>query len=349
MNVRGHTGWAAGFAGWVLLAAVPLGAADPAPPLDELKSELKAIKRDQNTELNAPGSGPKIVLPAPAPEAAGETPFKPAAPREKPATDKVAGKKSDWLVEAMELQSRGRTDRWDEAKGTIAELKKEPLDPSDPAFLVKIYAAQAREKKAREEGNRAVRERGAAPPWAAASDDLLAEYLGHWITPENRALLGLDKSRAQEAAEGGAAPPWAAASDDLLAEYLGHWITPENRALLGLDKSRAQEAAGLGAAPVLGGLGPHPAKAAGPRVLPLDLSANTDQAALPAENPFLAGLKLDAPPARPGAGVAAAPPRATEVGRPAAPPAPPLRPPAAARPPPSPADDQKYFPQLRRF
>ena len=305
MNVRGHTGWAAGFAGWVLLAAVPLGAADPAPPLDELKSELKAIKRDQNTELNAPGSGPKIVLPAPAPEAAGETPFKPAAPREKPATDKVAGKKSDWLVEAMELQSRGRTDRWDEAKGTIAELKKEPLDPSDPAFLVKIYAAQAREKKAREEGNRA--------------------------------------------GEGGAAPPWAAASDDLLAEYLGHWITPENRALLGLDKSRAQEAAGLGAAPVLGGLGPHPAKAAGPRVLPLDLSANTDQAALPAENPFLAGLKLDAPPARPGAGVAAAPPRATEVGRPAAPPAPPLRPPAAARPPPSPADDQKYFPQLRRF
>lgn len=271
----------------VVTAALLAGAEEPAPsPLEDVKVDLKAIKRGNNSELPAAPAGPKVSVPGFSP-AQGEA-VPPVSP---PATElnPQAGRKpanANWLLEAMELQARTRPSQGPGAKA-LGKNDAIAADSCDPTYLLKLYLAQETpgEEQARTSSpgkeSRAVKEMDVGT---------LDGFLKQWIAPRDLALLGL-----VAAAQG--------ATTDLLPPG-----TP---------------------APAVA-----PGQTSTPPVPP---------------NPFLEALKLDPLPPDltpaalrpanlppPAAAVSSAPPKDSNQ-------------PAERNPPPNPAEDKKYFPQLKRF
>lgn len=271
----------------VVTAALLVRAEERAPsPLEDVKVDLKAMKRGNNSELPAAPAGPKVSVPgfSPAQGEAAAPAFPPAA-----GSNLQAGRKptnANWLLEAMELQARTRPSQ---GAGAKAPGKNETMavDASDPAYLLKLYLAQESPGEEQSETPSPAKESRAIKDMDVAALD---RFLRQWIAPRDLALLGLD-ANAQ------------AATADLLPP-------------------------GTPAAAVASG-------------------QTSMQPGAP--NPFLEALKLDPlspdltptapPPANlppPAAAVSPAPPKDSNL-------------PAGRNPPPNPAEDKKYFPQLKRF
>ena len=163
---------------------------------------------------------------------------------------------------------------------------------------------------------------GAQPPKPSDPNYLLKIYLSQ--TP---AANGTEAAR----------DPWEldpASRDDLgsFSRFLGDWVSPHDPALRGLIEAAApaQPGTALATAPMAAGREKPP--------------ATTEETA----NPFLDALKTDLQPVAPlpDLGASPAPPPLSLV---IAPPPADVEAPPANRPPPNPADDKKYFPQLHRF
>lgn len=262
-------------------------AAGPSAPLEEIKSELKALKRDKNPELGAPGTAPKISLPSFSPPEDASPP--PPLMEQKPSAHTPQKDSSNWLLEGMDLQSDDRSQKTGSTNFAGDYSMGKMPDPSDPAYLLKVYAAQVREKKQREANER---------------------------------------RRTGERASSSTLNPGAGP----FGEFLGRWISAKNRSLLGLDKP------------------PPTATGGAPAVLAPPGPTRRDAAERKA-NPFFEAMKPGPPPAR----TSSVPARQPETPRTVLPR---LAAPANAdslpatpkpAPPPSPADDKKYFPQLSRF
>lgn len=270
-----------------MTAAVLAGAEEPAPsPLEDVKVDLKAVKRGNNSEFAPAPAGPKVSVPGfnPAPGEAAPPTSAPAAGANSQAGRKPAN--ANWLLEAVELQARARPSQ---SPGAKAPGRNEMIavDASDPAYLLKLYLAHE-------------------PPGA--------EQLG---TSSPR-----KESRAVKEMDVGA-----------LDGFLKQWIAPRDLALLGLDGTAQTATADVLPSGIMA-----PAVAPGQTSMPFG-----------APNPFLEALKLDPlppdltpvapPPANlppPTAAVSPAPPKDSNL-------------PAERNPLPNPAEDKKYFPQLKRF
>ena len=180
----------AAWAGAVFAAAVLLPAAEepPASPLEEVKVDLKELKRGDNPRLSEKPAGPTVSVPGfrPAPEIAAP----PVAP---PATEPAsrAGRwptNANWLLEAMELQRHARPAQHPGAN-TTRDIGEAAVDSSDPAYLLKMYLAQESPDDVPAAGT---------PPgdnsksFRARDAGTIDRFLRQWIAPRDLALFGLE-------------------------------------------------------------------------------------------------------------------------------------------------------------
>ncbi len=174
-------------AGLVLAAGGALRGADAPPSLDEVKGDLKAIKRSDSTELNNLGASAREALPkfTPAPDSPPPPPA-PTAARDD-GTKKPAA--SSWLLDAMALQDKpkpGARSGTDRLRGEERPL----LDASDPAFMLKLYLAQE-PAPAAPAGNLREREATRGPTGDVGSFE---SFLSRWMSPRDVRLLGLGEA-----------------------------------------------------------------------------------------------------------------------------------------------------------
>jgi hypothetical protein len=176
---------------WAWLAVAPFGrgtAAEPsAAPLDEIKDDLKEIKRGESPGLAGQSAGPKIAVPEFIPTEPDST-LK--ARLSTPPTDSTKGKKrrgADWLLDAMELQAKAQQGKRSE-KNEPGDLEKPLPDASDPEYLLKLYLAQEPPKADRAGATVREKDRGIEKlPLPGLFDD----FLQRWISPRDRSLLGI--------------------------------------------------------------------------------------------------------------------------------------------------------------
>jgi len=272
-------------AGVIAAAGLVLRGADTAAPrsLDEVKGDLRNIKRGDSPELNALGASAREALPkfTPAPDASAPPP---AATRDSAAKKRPS---SNWLLDAMAATAAPKAgQRPKEATTPAGEEERPLLDASDPAYLLKLYLAQEPERSASAEDPRKTEAR---------------------------------RGRLEDVGS--------------FESFLSRWMSPRDVDLLGFGKAGMPGTDGAGSPASLGLFGPT-AKPAPPELRP---------------NPYLEALKAGVSP--PPAVVLDLPPPAYPAPPPGAvppPTVPSVNPPPAIAPPPS-ADDQKYFPQLKRF
>lgn len=306
----------------VLVGALLVGAgscarAEEAAPLQESKQVLRQLQKEQAQRAATPdgvkGALPQIDAPDMS-NAAGGLPA-PPMPAQKRREEEAARKRPadrNWLVEGM-LRLEGKSPT--AVVPGAEEEDDETLDASDPDFLLKTYI---REQRARTEGeSRQARERPPADPAA----DPMAPFLQQWLSGSPVEKLALGTAAGSGAGTRGTVPPPG-----------GPLGAP--------DAGRAVE---LFTAP--GGADPG-------SVLP--------GAGRAAENPFLRGLELGgaADPSGwrspvPDVSVPAVAPRPPVPLPPVHQPRPEVAPGARAtdrKPPPSALkENEKYFPQQKKF
>lgn len=307
----------AGGTAWAQASARP---ADAGVPLQETQKALRQLQKEQAQGQAGKEGTPRDALPtiaAPDLTNAAAASGLPAVARDRRSEDEATRRKREaqrnWLVDGM-LRLEGR-----KADGTVAtgleDEDEEMLEGSDPDFLLKTYmkeqqAAEAKDKKDRKE----------AP--AAESNDPMAPFLREWLSgsPVEKTALagaGVNSAGRPDASPGGSA-----------IEFMGASVPNP-------------DAGGSSTAVTFEGLGDRGAGAPGAR-----------------ENPFLQGLDMGSLP-NAGGGPAYLPP---VVANPTPPPA---APPAAVpnvfadplpgraperRPPPSALkENEKYFPQQKKF
>ena len=181
-------------AGFLCAGAVP----PPAPEapatasLDEVKVQLKALKRGDNPQLSGAPGNPAVSVPGfhPAPSAAT-----PPAPPSAPESGQRAGLRpanANWLVEAVDRQARARSSPAAGAS-TARTGETAPLDFSDPTYLLKLYLGQESPRPAAAGSDAPA---GEAKPPREAEAAAFNSLLKQWIAPRDFALLGLDAGTA---------------------------------------------------------------------------------------------------------------------------------------------------------
>lgn len=173
-------------AAFVALAQAAPPAAEPAsaPPLEEIKGELKVLKGGSNPDLAGLSSGPKLFVPGfTAPK---DDSGPPAAPRGTPdSREKKKSTNANWLLDAMALQTKTGSGKHPDTDGRGQDALP-VVDLADPAYLLKLYLAQRPEDQT------------AAPATARLEDPgdigqteigILDEFLKAWISPRDQALL----------------------------------------------------------------------------------------------------------------------------------------------------------------
>jgi hypothetical protein len=182
----------------VVTVAWLAGAEEPASsPLEDVKVDLKAIKRGNNSALPAAPVGPRISVPGflPPPGETASPALPPAAGPNSPTGRKPAN--ANWLLEAMELHARTQPAQ---GSGAKAPAKNEMIaaDASDPAYLLKLYLAQ---DSPTEQQSDASSRRKEMPALKDLDAGILDGYLKQWIAPRDLALFGLDASAQAGAAD----------------------------------------------------------------------------------------------------------------------------------------------------
>jgi hypothetical protein len=178
-------------AGALLATTVLLPAAEESStsPLEEVKVDLKELKRGDNPRLSEKPAGPAISVSGfrPSPEIAAP-PVAPPATEPDSRTGRRPPANANWLVEAMELQRRaGPAQRAGANSGP--DLAGAAVDSSDPAYLLKMYLAQESPNEVAAAGTLA----GGDLKSARALDvGTIDRFLRQWIAPRDLALFGLE-------------------------------------------------------------------------------------------------------------------------------------------------------------
>jgi len=303
-----------------LLAALCLGAVgavsgqEAAAPLEESKRALQQLRKEQGApapQATLREAAPVIRAPEIAsPGSAGTPP--PQLAREKAA--RQARAQRDWLADGVRSLERDRQGGSRTADGEDAwDGASEEIDPADPDYLLKAY--QRREREAQHAGA-PERDREQTPPPALA--DPLEPFLREWLKGSPVEALALGARRPAGPEMPGSDPRRDEAS--LLPPQLppatpggapGAWSLPG-------------ETRSTGENPFLQALAP----------VALPGGGGAGEARVPGSLP---GLEVAVP--------AAAGPRIAPIPAP-----PPPVVPRERKPPPSPLqENEKYFPQQRKF
>ena len=182
----------------VVTAAWLAGAEEPAPsPLEDVKVDLKAIKRGNSSEFPAAPAGPKVSVPGFIPTQGEATPLASlsAAASNSPTSKKPTH--ANWLLEAMELQARTRPSQGPGAKA-LGRNDAIAVDSSDPAYLIKLYLAQESPGEEPSETPSPAKESRTIKEMDVGA---LARFLRQWITPRDLALFGLEANAQAAAAD----------------------------------------------------------------------------------------------------------------------------------------------------
>lgn len=294
-------------------------AEESAAPLQESKQALRQLQKEQGQRATEGAGGLRGALPsinAPDLSGQGSEPVVPSSPRQQQQDDAARKQRAErnWLVDGM-LRLEGK--RPDSLLAS-EEDEEEKIDPSDPDFLLKTYMKEQRARKEIEKRE----PRDAAHANAAA--DPMAPFLREWLSG----------SPVEKAALGELANSPAGSSNSMGAAFPGERSTLP---LSGVDQG-----------------GP-----AGERFLssPETIPGGGESAAA---NPFLQGLELGSLPGAgggpanlPGNAPSPGPPPPVTRPAPVVNPPPELPPPARQndrKPPPSPLkENEKFFPQQKKF
>ena len=163
------------------------GDAPASPTLEEIKGDLKTIKRD-NAAASQGTSLSKVTLPGlqTSPDSSSSAPARPTAAADA-APDGRTKADANWLLNGVELQTKTRPDGRPSAAGSN---RKETalLDASDPTFMLRLYLAQPDARSAAEEA----RARDAASdPSAQPGVGSFDTFLSQWVSKRDPALRGL--------------------------------------------------------------------------------------------------------------------------------------------------------------
>lgn len=302
------------------LATVAAPSAEPPPPLAATREQLRALPKDgvAGPDQRPPGDWrdglPPVALPPP---------LRPASPapvaRPEPAKREAAPARN-WLLDGFANERRqDRAGRGDAARaGRAGEgagaTDDEPLDPTDPDYLVKAY--EQRRRMTAREAARMETERGEAAGRLPAGP--LAPLMQEWLARSPvRGMVEANGRGDQARARG---EP-AGAAVGLPGRVETERMDPNATVAAGVEEIGGGGRLGPTENPYLAALTLPGAAAAG---------AGADQGALPAMPPASA--------ASAGAGDGA-------------PPLPAATPPAAGRKPPRAPweEDRKFFPQTKKF
>jgi len=185
----------------ILWLSAPSPRAEDAPAPEELKNELKAIKRGDSAA--APNAANDVKIP---PSAAAPPVFDAEAPPGQKRTEKSPkdDKQEGWLLQAMKGASGLRTEA--RPRGKSAGTKDESVFGSGSAGEPDLLRAYREEEiRARE-----ARELASGDPSAKsalsldAATDPFASFLARWITPRDLALFS--PSSPSSGASAGAEP-----------------------------------------------------------------------------------------------------------------------------------------------
>lgn len=304
----------------VLGCAASAAAQEAGAPLSNTKQQLQTLSKDQSAQKSGENSdlGLRNALPginAPTPPIDLALPKPPENERDR--KDGRKGKdQKNWLLDGYDKLDRKRTGAQAGVRGRddkLEELDEEPLDPRDPDYFLRVYEKQREESLAKQEQQQ-LRADAANSTTSSAGNDAFAPFMKEW-------LAGSPVGDALRDSLGGAR-----------AGQSGSVV--ETGALPGAARPESRETTTLNVTGLLGG-------------------GESKSGAGPASNPFIQALGL-------GAAAESKPlemqsPVAEPVVLPPRPAAPELTLPEKAktdtnfRPPPSPADDKKYFPQLKKF
>jgi hypothetical protein len=164
------------------------GDAPAAPTLEEIKGDLKTIKRDNTTAAGQGTSLSKVSLPGlrAEPDSSATTPARPPSAADA-APDGRGTANANWLLKGVELQTKSRP----AAQPKEARTRRDEvplLDASDPAFMLRLYLAQPSERSAEEEAHsRDGVQDPSAPPGVGSFD----KFLSQWVSKRDPALRGL--------------------------------------------------------------------------------------------------------------------------------------------------------------
>lgn len=288
---------------------------DRGAPLAEAKQQLQTLRQDQGARDGTEKLGDSLRGAVPQVAVPGPAVTEAAKPP-RPPPERTSGEAADqarnWLVDGYERL--GPTRSTDRRRGSPRAGAEEnpPLDPKDPDYFLRLYERQRVESQALAQGTRD-RAQGLN---ADAPANAMAPFLQEWLagSPVKSVLADVLRPTSEP----------------------GSSAEPTLRDPRGVGGRTAE-------ADRSGNLGPQ-----GIAAEPMTWSP-------PARNPYLAALEI-APPQRDSRGTALA-----------AAPVPPSSGPANARqpegispkggskapsdfvPPPSPQDEKKYFPQLKKF
>lgn len=305
-----------------LLAALVLGAFGPVAgqeadaPLEESKRALQQMRKEQGTP--APAGALREAAPVirgPEIKSPGPSVPPPSGKRPREQTERQSRAQREWLadgVRGLERERRGTAGLVGEGE---ADAEEGELDPSDPDFLLKAY--QRQEREGRTAGSTAP-DRERAPPPAPAADPM-EPFLRDWLKGSPVEALVLGARRSSEAAR------------------------------LGTEERRTETSLG----------GPTSAPIA-ERTAPPSAWSLAGESRGAGENPFLQILTPVAQPAAAGGPASPLPGLSPMLELPGASSAGPRLPPPVAepapvgprerKPPPSPLqENEKYFPQQRKF
>lgn len=287
-------------------------AQDRGAPLAETKRQLQTLRQDQGGRDGAEKLGDSLRGAVPqvvVPGPAATEAAKPSRPPPEPKRGEAAEDARNWLVDGFEQLGTTKSPERRRGQSRAGAEEKTPLDPKAPDYFLRLYERHRAESQALAQETHD-RAQGLN---ADAPANAMAPFLQEWLagSPVKSALADVLRPTLEP---GGSAEP--AFRDPRGA--VGQVAEP--------DKSSLQ---GIAAEP----MGESP----------------------PARNPYLAALEI-APPRRdsrgtslgttplpPSSGVEnARPPEGSSSKRGS-------KAPSVFVPPPSPQDEKKYFPQLKKF
>lgn len=298
---------------WAWASSAALAQEAPAP-LADTKRQLQTLKQDERVRDDTGKLGDPLRGAVPQVSAPSLGPANPPQLPKRSDADRDAERARNWLIDGYEKLSPAKSNDGRRPLAVDADLSAAP-DPKDPDYFLRLYERQ----RAAADAARA-RERALAGDLSCASQaNAMAPFLQDWLagSPVKSALADVLRQNSDPATPGTAR---------------------DSREDGGLRRVGERERLDAGDAA-------------------LDRIAVTSvEARAAAANPYLQALSLPPGPAgtretapRPAVMPPPPPPARSSPAGEATPRVAAPKAPSAFSPPPSPRDEQKYFPQLKKF
>ncbi|MBA4137816.1 MAG: hypothetical protein C0518_10910 [Opitutus sp.] len=294
--------------------AVWLSAQEANAPLSNTRQQLQSLKKDQTAERAKTDSPLELRGALPTLNTPGDTPpaaFDPKVRRgdSDRDTQRKADARKNWLLDGVEKLDRKKNGVPRE-ESDRDDPDEKPLDPSDPDYFLRVYEKQRADNLAKQEQARGADSKSLGG--ASGSADAFAPFMQDWLA--------------------------GSPVRDALKDVIG----PDRGERPGLaDSARAD------------GIASGRTESGSLNIGASSRQASADKKGEAAVNPFLQALGLSSDMNGKGAEIRAtsAPPVFIPPPAPRAELTTPELPKAETRlrPPRSPADDRKYFPQLKKF